>query len=110
MHANSYLQISTTCDDRKALERLAQLLVSQQLAACVQLSGPIQSYYRWEGKLEVAEEWLLQAKTRDDLQTEVFERISANHPYQLPQLTATRLEHLSSEYAAWMDASLKKPD
>lgn len=107
MTASQYIQITTTCDDRKALERLVQLLIAERLAACVQLSGPVQSHYRWAGKLESAEEWVLQAKTRKDLQGEVFGLITANHPYQVPQLIAVSIEHISGPYAGWIDESLK---
>ncbi len=109
MPPSPYLQITTTCDERPALERLAERLIGERLVACAQISGPIQSHYRWEEKHESAQEWLLQAKTREELQPAVFALIRANHPYQVPQLTATRLEFVSAEYALWLDQSVKWP-
>lgn len=108
MPPTHYLQITTTCDDRLALERLAQLLITERLAACAQVSGPMRSTYCWDGKVESTEEWQLQAKTREELRSEVYELIAAIHPYQVPQLTSTRLEHVAESYAQWIDQSLKR--
>jgi periplasmic divalent cation tolerance protein len=110
MPPSPYLQVTTTGDDREALERLARLLVAERLAACVQLTGPVQSHYFWEGRTESAVEWQLQAKTREDLQATVFELIATHHSYQVPQLVAVRLEHVSTAYGNWIDESLKRPD
>lgn len=107
MHGKTYLQITTTCDDRQALEQLARLLIAEKIAACAQLSGPLHSHYWWEGKCQSAEEWQLQVKTRDEFQAAVYELVAKNHPYRVPQLVTTRLEHVAADYASWIDESLK---
>ena len=56
-------QVSTTTGTREVAERIAVELVDLRLAACAQVSGPIASTYRWQGKIENAEEWLCTAKT-----------------------------------------------
>lgn len=62
-----YIEVHTTIDSREAAQKIADALVSQRLAACVQVSGPITSTYWWEGKMEQAQEWVCSAKTRRDL-------------------------------------------
>ncbi len=57
------IQIITTTDSKAAAERIARELVEQRLAACVQIGGPITSVYRWQGKMETAEEWTCTIKT-----------------------------------------------
>ena len=61
-----FLQITTTTGTRQDAEQIAAELVSRRLAGCVQVSGPIQSTYRWQGKMETAEEWMCTAKTSRD--------------------------------------------
>ncbi len=59
-------QLSTTTGDHELAERIATELVDRRLAACVQITGPITSIYRWQGQIERAEEWLCVAKTTTD--------------------------------------------
>lgn len=107
--AGEFLLVSTTCSDRSSLERIATQLVSERLAACVQTSGPLTSTYHWEDRVETAEEWLLQIKTRFDLWPAVVAVVTALHPYQIPELVAIPLSAVSPEYARWLDESLGNP-
>ena len=61
------IQVVTTTAEKKDAETLAQAVLESRLAACVQVSGPIDSRYWWNGRLETAVEWLLTIKTRRDL-------------------------------------------
>jgi periplasmic divalent cation tolerance protein len=58
------LQVVTTTSERKDAETLADAVLESRLAACVQISGPIDSRYWWNGRIEKANEWLLTIKTR----------------------------------------------
>ena len=69
----SYIQISTTTETKEQAQTIAQHLVEAKLAACVQITGPTTSIYRWKGKVEIAQEWLCLIKTRDDL----FKKVEA---------------------------------
>lgn len=101
MHA--YLLVTTTLETEADAKRLAKQLVEQQLAACVHVSGPVTSYYRWQGKIEQADEWTCTIKTK----VAVFERlsraISSIHPYDVPEIVATPISDASASYAAWLD-------
>ena len=58
-----FVQITTTTGKRQDAEQIASELVSRRLAGCVQVSGPIVSTFRWQGKVETAEEWMCVIKT-----------------------------------------------
>lgn len=58
-----FIQITTTTGNRQDAEQIAADLISRRLAACVQVNGPIASTFRWQGKVETAEEWACVIKT-----------------------------------------------
>ncbi|MBW1983063.1 MAG: divalent-cation tolerance protein CutA, partial [Deltaproteobacteria bacterium] len=64
---DEYIQVFTTADNRKDAERIANALVKNRLAGCVQIVGPVASTYWWQGNMETTEEWLCLIKTRQDL-------------------------------------------
>lgn len=99
--------VTTTSDDRSVLSQISQQLVSRNLAACVQISGPVTSYYRWEGKFETTEEWLCAMKSSlqhfDELKSVVLEL----HNYVRPQLVALKIQDGDSDYLDWIVENLK---
>jgi periplasmic divalent cation tolerance protein len=101
-----YLQIVTTTPDEETAERIARLLVERRLAACVHLSGPIESTYWWQGKVESSAEWRLIVKSRADLFPALEAALREVHPYAVPELIATRIEAASAAYLSWMEAEL----
>src|SRR5437016_1538375 len=70
----SYVQVSTTTDQREEADDLADLVVERRLAACAQVVGPITSTYWWKGDRESAEEWLILMKTTGARQEELIEQ------------------------------------
>lgn len=99
---SEFIQISTTCDSREVLERLAARLVDSNVAACCQLEGPMTSVYRWEGKVESAAEFRLLIKTKAELFSSAEKIIAELHSYQQPQITAVPIVAISEGYAAWV--------
>jgi periplasmic divalent cation tolerance protein len=96
------LQVVTTTANKADAEKIARGLVERRLAACVQIAGPITSCYRWEGKIETAEEWQCTTKTRRDLYPQVESAIKELHPYQTPEILATQVVEGSTEYLEWL--------
>jgi periplasmic divalent cation tolerance protein len=94
-------QVSTTTGTREVAERIAVELVDRRLAACAQVSGPIVSTYRWEGKIENAEEWLCTAKTSRQHLAAIQEVLTRLHPYELPELVAVPIVAGSEAYLKW---------
>ena len=99
----SYIQISTTTETKEEAQKIAQYLVEQKLAACVQITGPIESTYRWKGNVETASEWLCLIKTREDLFNKVEAAIKKMHSYETPEIIAISIVKGSKEYLNWLN-------
>jgi periplasmic divalent cation tolerance protein len=96
-----------TVPDRESGERIAEDLVSRQLAACVNLVPGLTSVYRWKGKLDKQTECLLLIKTEASRFEAVEKRIKALHPYEVPEIVAVPITAGSSEYLKWLTESTK---
>ncbi|MBW9259641.1 MAG: divalent-cation tolerance protein CutA [Candidatus Thiodiazotropha sp. (ex. Lucinisca nassula)] len=92
-----------TVPDRGTAERLAGMLVEQELAACVNLSAPITSIYRWQGKTEQSEEILLLIKTTKERYQACESALRAEHPYELPEIIAVPVEQGLDDYVNWVE-------
>ena len=99
----SYVQIMTTTETKEQAQKIAQYLVEQKLAACVQITGPITSIYRWKGKVENAQEWLCLIKTQEELYDKVETAIKKFHSYETPEIIAVPIVKGSSEYLSWLN-------
>jgi periplasmic divalent cation tolerance protein len=100
------IQISTTAGTREVAERIAVELVDRRLAACVHVGGPIQSTYRWQGKVESAEEWTCVAKTSREQIAAIQELLKSLHPYEVPELVAMPIVGGSDAYLKWVEEQL----
>ncbi len=99
----SYVQITTTTGDHAVAEKIAIELVDHRLVACAQISGPVRSVYRWQGKVEFAEEMVVRVKTTSEHVESVKKCITALHPYDVPEIIVTPIIDGSVEYLAWLD-------
>ncbi|RDH86803.1 MAG: divalent-cation tolerance protein CutA [endosymbiont of Escarpia spicata] len=97
------LLVHCTVPDHQTGLQLAQTLVSQGLAACVNITAPVTSVYRWEGKLESANEHLLLIKTTKQHYDALEARIRAHHPYELPEIIAVPVEQGLDGYLDWVE-------
>ena len=97
-----FIQITTTTDSSAAAERIASELVARRLAACVQVVGPIQSVYRWQGAVERAEEWLLLIKSTGEKYPAIEAAIRELHTYECPEVIATPVSAGSQAYLGWI--------
>jgi periplasmic divalent cation tolerance protein len=97
--------LTTTASEAEA-SRIAYALVEQKLAACVNIVPRVQSIYRWQGKAEQGEEYLLLIKTSLALQQNVLAAVRSLHSYEVPEFVVLRIESGSEEYLKWMTDSL----
>lgn len=100
--AEAYVQVTTTTDSRKEAAELAKAAVTERLAACAQLVGPIASTYWWEGEIESAEEWMVLFKTTTDCFEALVAQITEQHSYDTPEIIATPVVAGSAEYLSWV--------
>ena len=101
------LVVVTTLPDEAAGERLASLLVEKRLAACVNISAPLTSIYRWQGKIEREREVMLTIKTTAKRYRAIEETIKNSHPYELPEVIALPITDGSTDYLAWIETCTK---
>lgn len=99
------LLVWSTCPAEHA-ERIATTLVAEQLAACVNRIGPVQSTYRWQGAVESASEMLLAIKTTAERYPALEARLRELHPYDVPEIIATPVERGLPAYLEWVSQSV----
>lgn len=92
----------TTAADRDGAVKIAEMLIAERLAACVQLL-PIESFYRWKGAVAHEAELLLLIKTKAALFEDAIAAIKAVHPYETPEIVATEFTAGFAGYFSWID-------
>ena len=97
------IQVVTTTAEKKDAEALAQAVLESRLAACVQISGPIDSRYWWNGRIETVSEWLVTIKTRRDLFKRLEKLLLEKHPYDQPEIVGTTVVEVSAGYLKWLN-------
>ena len=102
-----YIQVLTTVKHKTDAEKIAKSLVEKRLAACVQILGPLTSYFHWQGKLDSSVEYLCLIKSRADLFTELEAEITSQHPYEVPEILATPITEGNKDYLNWLAAELE---
>ena len=96
--------VLTNLPDLAAASKLAQLLVEQRLAACVNVQAQCSSVYRWQGRIETATEVPVLIKTVASRYALVEAAIRANHPYELPEIVSVPVLAGLREYLDWVAA------
>lgn len=105
MAAEGFIAVLVTVGSTLEAERLAESLVEERLAACVNIVGPIRSVYRWQGVVERGEEQLLVIKTRRALFEALSARVRELHSYTMPEILALPIETGAAAYLAWIAES-----
>jgi periplasmic divalent cation tolerance protein len=100
------VQVTTTVPTATAAAAVATALVDTGLAACVQVSGPVRSRYRWQGAVEEADEWCCVAKTTAAAAPAAVAAIRAVHPYDVPEILVTPVVGGHDAYLAWVAAEV----
>ncbi len=91
----------TTCANREQAETLAEGIIKNKLAACVQISE-ISSVYEWDNKLNKDKEFLLLIKGRKDLFSKLRDYVLSNHSYDVPELILLDIKDGNPKYLDWM--------
>ena len=99
-------EVRTTLPTIAAAEELAAALVERRLAACVQITGPIQSVYRWQDSINRDQEFSLCCKTSSGRLTQLIDHLKTQHPYELPEVLVSSVQ-ASPEYARWLQEQVE---
>lgn len=98
--------VFVTCSSAEEAGRIARTLVGERLAACVNVSSPIRSVYRWQGKLKDDEEVLLVIKTTRELFDPLRRAVEKLHSYQVPEVICLPVIDGAPNYLNWIGASV----
>jgi periplasmic divalent cation tolerance protein len=96
------VMIFCTCGTREQALTIGDSLIEARLAACVNVLPPVHSIYRWQGKVETADEVLLIIKTTRERFPAVRDRIAQLHSYDTPEIIAVPVLDGSDKYLAWL--------
>jgi periplasmic divalent cation tolerance protein len=102
--------VLSTCGSSEEAEQLAHKLVTERLAACVNVVPQVRSFYRWQGAVTDGTEWLLVIKTSRELFIELRSALESSHSYELPEILALPVIEGSTNYLLWMEGELKSAD
>ena len=100
-----HLVVYCTCPDQTVAERIADTLVAEGFAACVNILPGVVSVYRWQGTVEHDSELLLVIKTRSDAYAALEACIRDLHPYKVAEIIALPIVKGASDYLNWIDSS-----
>ncbi|MGH7747730.1 MAG: divalent-cation tolerance protein CutA [Candidatus Dormibacteria bacterium] len=100
--AGSHCAVITTTDSAESANELGRGIVDACLGACVQIVGPINSIYRWEGEVRNDQEWQCWIKTSTDRLDVLTEYIKKNHSYDVPEVVVLPIVGGSVDYLSWV--------
>lgn len=96
------LLVFCTCPDQTSAERIAESVVGERLAACVNVVPGLTSFYRWQGQMQREAELLLLIKTRLAIYPLLETRLRELHPHQTPEIIALPIQAGLSDYLNWI--------
>jgi periplasmic divalent cation tolerance protein len=103
------VEVTTTVDSERAASELANQIVAARMAACVQISGPLLSVYRWQGAVCEAQEWRCTIKTLAKTVAELVDFIHDVHPYDIPEVLVIAVQASAADYAQWLTEQIHPP-
>lgn len=103
----SFLVVLTTLPTAVGARQMSKLLIQKKLAACVNILGPVQSFFWWQGKVDQAREYLLLIKTKASHFAPLRIFLEKHHPYSVPEIIALPLQKGNAPYLDWIKASVR---
>ncbi|MCX5702078.1 MAG: divalent-cation tolerance protein CutA [Candidatus Omnitrophica bacterium] len=102
-----YIVVFSTVPNKKEAELIAQGLIKDKLAACVNIIENVYSLFWWQGKIDSAKEVLLVIKTRKALAAKLTKKIKSLHSYEVPEIIALPIVSGNKEYLEWINESTR---
>ena len=97
-----FVAIYTTFPDQEKAKEFGRLLVERRLSACVNIIPNITSIYRWNGKIEEDQEFIVWIKTQEVLIEQVRKKLMQVHPYEIPAFAVYKIQEGSEDYLRWI--------
>lgn len=105
MPEEDYILVLNTCNSDEIASLISDMLVSQKLAACVNIIKSMESVYQWQGEIQRDQEFLLIIKTRQSLYPSVEKMIQELHNYELPEIIAVPVIAGEKKYLDWIQSA-----
>ena len=102
----SVISVYAVFANTEEAERIGRAMVEKQFAACVNLFGPTRSIYRWQGRIETADEVAAIFKTTEEQVDGLMTRIAGMHSYDVPCIVAWPIDKVLGNYADWLESSV----
>jgi periplasmic divalent cation tolerance protein len=102
--------VLVTCGSAKEAKKIARAVVEQRMAACANMvTSPVQSVYRWKGRVESAKEFLLIIKTTQSRFAKLKVEVKRLHSYDVPEIIALPIAAGATDYLNWISMSVTPP-
>lgn len=101
-----YIQVFSTVVNYEMAEEIAESVIDKKFAAIVQITGPVKSMYRWQGKMLKGEDWRLIFKTTRELYEKLENEIKRLHPFGVPEILAVPILEGNKDYLKWISKEL----
>jgi periplasmic divalent cation tolerance protein len=103
-----FVVVLTTFPVDRDVDQFAQTLVTEKLAACVNVLPPMRSIYSWKGMIETSEERQIVIKTSSGCVRDLEVRVKALHPYEVPEFIVIPIIEGSHDYLSWISQNTCK--
>ena len=100
----NFIVVLITCPTREEAERLSKMILSERLAACVNIISDVYSLFHWHGQIDSADEDLMIVKTRSSLLDKLKIFVQNNHAYDVPEIIALPIIGGSDDYLSWLNS------
>ena len=101
------IMVMITAGSEEEARKIAELLVKEKKAACVNIVPQVDSLFRWKGKIDSARESLLLVKTRASVVSEIISLVKQAHSYDVPEIIALPIIAGSEKYLDWLDKACR---
>lgn len=105
----NFITVYTTAESDTTAEQIARRLLEDRLVACVNITQPVRSFYRWDGEIKNEPEVVVLCKTRGSLFEAVAETIRSVHSYDTPCILAWPIGQIEPAYREWLESETRSP-
>lgn len=103
-----HIVVFVTASSDKEARKIADLLLSQRKAACINIISGVASSFWWKSKVDVAAESLLIIKTKASALPRLIDLVKATHSYEVPEIIAMPILGGNPDYLSWIDAEVRE--
>ena len=101
-----YIVVFVTCAKKEEARKIAKALLKSKLAACVNITGAVESFFWWKARIDRSSEYLLVAKSTRAKLKGIIKKVGSLHSYEVPEIIALPVCAGSKAYLDWIDESI----